>query len=191
MNKRVMIDHEASILSIQRQCELLGLARSSLYYEPIPTNSRRLAIMREIDEIYMEHPEYGRRRMMVVLRTRGHDVGHDLVRTLMKDMGIEAVYPRHRTSQPHPDHKVYPYLLRDKTVLAPNQVWSTDITYIPMRRGFLYLVAVIDWFSRYVLSWGLSNTLDSGFCQEALKKALATTKPEIFKLQEKFSAMTF
>ena len=140
--------------------------------------------MREIDELYTEHPYYGTRRMSVELKKMGLSVGRDLARSLMRKMGIEAIYPKPNLSKSHPEHKVYPYLLRGVSVNRKNQVWSTDITYIRMRSGFLYLTAVIDWYSRYILSWRLSNSLDGLFCREALEEALRIGRPEIFNTDQ-------
>jgi putative transposase len=140
--------------------------------------------MKEIDRVYTEHPYYGKRRISVELKKRGHEVGVDLARTLMKRMGIEAIYPKPNLSKPHPNHKVYPYLLRGVKIQKTNQVWSTDITYLPMKNGFLYLTAVIDWYSRYVLAWKLSNSLDGIFCREVVQEALTKGKPEIFNTDQ-------
>jgi len=140
--------------------------------------------MKEIDLIFMEHPYYGKRRISVELKKKGYAVGVDLARTLMKQMGIVAIYPKPNLSQSHPGHKVYPYLLRGIEIARINQVWSTDITYLPMRSGFLYLTAVIDWYSRYVLSWRLSNSLDGIFCREVVLEALEKGKPDIFNTDQ-------
>ena len=150
--RRALIQSEDSDLPIVRQCELLGLSRSTLYYEPRLDNSFHLAMMREIDQLFTQHPYYGKRRISIELKLMGHNVGVDLARSLMKRMGIEAIYPKPNLSKPYPGHKVYPYLLRGVEIEKKNQVWSTDITYLPMRNGFLYLTAVIDWYSRYVLA---------------------------------------
>ena len=172
------------MLTIQRQCDLLSLPKSSLYYQPCCDDTRNLELMRSIDEIYTMHPEYGSRRIMVLLNNLGYDVGRQSVTTLMRKMGIEAIYPKPNLSKPQPGHKRYPYLLRDVKIERANQVWSTDITYIRMRNGFLYLTAVIDWYSRYVLAWKLSNSLDGLFCQEALLSALEFGVPEIFNTDQ-------
>lgn len=140
--------------------------------------------MRAIDEIYTEHPYYGTRKLAIELKKQGYGVGRDLVRTLMRKMGIEAIYQKQNLSKPHRDHKVFPYLLRGVTIERVNQVWSTDITYIRMRDGFLYLTAVIDWYSRYVLAWKLANSLDGSFCREALLEALENGNPEIFNTDQ-------
>jgi putative transposase len=175
-------------LSVVRQCELLGLARSSCYYAPAGETAENLALMRRIDELYLERPYFGSRRMADVL-----SVNRKRVQRLMRRMGIEAIYPKRRTSQPGAGHKIYPYLLRDVEITRRDQVWSSDITYIPMRRGFFYLTAVIDWHSRYVLAWRLSNTLDGSFCHEALDEALSGGRPEIFNTDQgaQFTAEAF
>jgi putative transposase len=173
-----------SDLSISRQCALLDLPRSSFYYEPCAANDRDLHLMRLIDEEYTEHPFYGSRRLVERLRGLGYSVCRDKVRRLMRLMGIEAVYQKPLLSTPNHDHCVYPYLLRGVIVERCNQVWSTDITYIRMRKGFLYLTAVIDWHSRYALSWRLSNTLEGEFCREAVLEALKMGKPEVFNVDQ-------
>jgi putative transposase len=167
------------VLSITRQCELLGLARSSLYYEPASESPLNLALMGRIDRQYTATPFYGSPRMTVLLQGLGYAVGHKRVERLMRLMGLAAVQPRRSLSQPHPRHPKYPYLLRNLAIERPGQVWSSDITYIGLRGGFLYLVAVLDWFSRYVLSWELSNSLDADFCVTALRRALELGQPEI------------
>jgi len=167
-------------LGIVRQCELLGIHRSGVYYEPAGETSLNLELMRMIDEQYTQTPFYGSRRMTAWLERQGHEVNRKRVQRLMRIMGIEAIYPKRRTSIPDEKHRTYPYLLRDVAIMRPNQVWATDITYIRMRRGFVYLVAILDWFSRYVLAWELSNTLDRGFCIAALEAALRRGTPEIF-----------
>jgi putative transposase len=165
---------------VARQCELLGVSRSGLYYKPIGESAVNLRLMRTIDRVYTARPFYGYRRMAQVLRREGNDVNPKRVRRLMALMGLHAVYPKPRTTLAAPGHKIFPYLLRRLQIERPDQVWATDITYVPMRQGLLYLVAVLDWFSRYVLSWELSNTMDTGFCLLALEKALAKGKPDIF-----------
>jgi putative transposase len=180
--------------SLRRQCVLLSLHRSGLAYRPVPADQDDLAVMREIDAIYLRWPFYGSRRMAVELRGRGHDVNRKRIQRLMRVMGIEAMAPGPNTSRPRKEDKKYPYLLRDLAVTRPNQVWATDITYIPLRHGFVYLVAIIDWFSRKVLSWRLSNTLDTSFCIEALDEALARFgRPEIFNSDQgcQFTAEDF
>ena len=175
-----MIEPQHSKISILRQCELLDLARSSFYYEPARESDENLFLMRLLDEQYMRTPFYGIPRMTAWLRTQGHEVNHKRVERLMRVMGIQAIYPKPRLSKSSPAHRVYPYLLRDVKISRVNQVWSTDITYVRMRQGFLYLVAILDWFSRYVVSWQLSNSLDTSFCLAALDEALRRGKPEIF-----------
>ena len=176
-----MIDSRPERVSVARQCDLLGLARSTLYYAPVADDPEDLALMRLLDEQYTRTPFYGVRRMTHWLRGEGHGVNPKRVRRLLRAMGLEAVYPKPRLSQAAPGHRIYPYLLRGMTILRPNQVWSTDITYIRLVQGFVYLVAVLDWFSRYVLAWSVSNTLDGGFCIETLRQALAAYgPPEIF-----------
>lgn len=171
-------------LSIRRQCELVGLNRSTFYYEPASETEFNLHLMRLIDAQYMKRPFYGWRRMTYCLQREGYEVNHKRIRRLMRKMGIQAIYPKPKTSQPAEGHKIYPYLLRNLAITRINQVWSTDITYVPLRSGFMYLVAVIDWFSRYVLSWRLSNTLDGQFCLDALHEALCLGKPEIFNTDQ-------
>lgn len=172
-------------LSISSQCRLLGISRSSFYYQPKPVKEEDLKLMRLIDEQFLKTPTWGSRSMRSHLRRLGYKVNRKRVQRLMRIMGLEPIYPKPRTSRPHPDHKVYPYLLRDLTIDRPNQVWSADITYIPMRRGFMYLVAVMDWHSRKILSWRVSNTLESEFCIEALEQALLRYgKPEIFNTDQ-------
>jgi putative transposase len=160
---------------------LVGLSRSSYYHESLGTESpENLALMRVIDELYLKRPFYGAPRMTLWLRELGHEVNHKRVERLMRIMGLQAIVPGPHTSRPHPEHVVYPYLLRGLTILAPDEVWCADITYVPMRRGYLYLVAVMDWFSRYVLAWELSNSLEAAFCLEALERALGSAQPGIF-----------
>lgn len=183
--RRKLIESGHDAISIARQCELLAIARSSYYYEPCPESLENLALMRLIDEQYMETPFYGIRRMTAYLQMCGHAVNHKRIQRLMRQMGLAAVYQKPRTSIANKAHMVYPYLLRNVAIERRNQVWSTDITYVPMERGFLYLVAVMDWYSRYVLSWRLSNTMDVSFCQEALSEALEKYgQPEIFNTDQ-------
>ncbi len=163
---------------------MLGVPRSSYYYEPCSDDAFNLAMMREIDVLFLECPFYGKRRISAVLKSRGHEVGVDLARTLMKRMGIQAIYPKPNLSEPCPGHKKYPYLLRGVEIERINQVWSTDITYLRMRNGFLYLTAVIDWYSRYVLAWRLSNSLDGLFCREVLREALRRGTPDLFNTDQ-------
>jgi putative transposase len=178
--KRALIEPDHPHLSICRQCELLDLNRSTYYLPPATESEENLRLMRSIDRQFLETPFYGSRKMAEHLNRSGEAVNRKRVRRLMTLMGLEAVHPKPRTSVAAPGAKAYPYLLRDRKLTRIDEVWSSDITYIPMRHGFMYLTAVIDWFSRYVLSWRLSNTLDGGFCLEALDEALAGGKPEIF-----------
>jgi putative transposase len=160
-------------LPIGRQATLLDLSRSAVYYQPVGVSDADLELMRRIDELHLEHPFAGSRMLKKLLCAEGFEVGRTHVRTLMRRMGVEAIYRRPRTTQPHPGHQVFPYLLRSQAIDRPNQVWALDITYLPMKRGFVYLVAVMDWTSRRVLSWRLSNTLTADFCVEALEAAIA------------------
>jgi putative transposase len=179
-----MIDREHG-LSVSRQAKALGISRGSVYYLSRPTSEADLALMRRIDELHLEYPFAGSRMLKGLLRAEGHQVGRLHVATLMKRMGREAIYRRPNTSKPAPGHKVYPYLLRNLPVVRPNQVWAMDITYIPMSRGFVYLAAVVDWFSRKVLAWKLSITLAADFCIEALEEALNHHgRPEIFNTDQ-------
>jgi putative transposase len=175
-------------LSIARQCQLIGLPRSTWYYKPVGETAENLTLMKAIDRQYLETPFYGSRKM-----ARALHVNRKHVRRLMRLMGLEAVYPKRRTTRPAAGHKIYPYLLRNVEITRPDQVWASDITYVPLRHGFLYLVAVMDWFSRYVLAWRLSNTLEGSFCLEALDEALADRRPEIFNSDQgsQFTASAF
>ena len=179
-----MIDRGHPKLSVSRQCKLVGVSRSSVYYHPVEASLEDLDLMVLMDQQYMDTPFYGSRRLGAWLNIRGHNVNRKRVQRLMRRMGLEAVYRRPNTSKPSPEHRTYPYLLRGLNVTRVNQVWVSDITYIPMARGFLYLVAIMDHFSRYVLSWRLSNTLDVDFCVEALEEALSKAKPEIFNTDQ-------
>jgi len=175
-----MIDRDHD-LSVTKQCAALGISRGSVYYEPVPVSAGDLALMRRLDELHLEHPFAGSRMLKDLLAAEGSKVGRRHVKTLMQRMGIEAVYRRPSTSKPAPGHKIYPYLLRGLTIDRANQVWATDITYIPMARGFVYLTAVMDWFARRILAWRLSITLGVEFCIEAVDEALARYgSPEIF-----------
>ena len=182
--RRAMIDREEPKLSLVRQCALLGISRSSLYYLPTEAGAEDLELMALIDQQYLKTPFYGSRRMTAWLRNHGHQVNRKRVRRLMQLIGLEAIYRRPNTSKPNPGHKVYPYLLRGLEINRVNQVWATDITYIPMARGFLYLVAIMDWHSRYVLAWRLSNTLEVDFCVAALEEALSKGRPQIFNTDQ-------
>jgi putative transposase len=171
-------------LNIGQQCELLGLPRSSYYYEPVPESEENLCLMRLIDRQYLETPFYGSRNMTTHLVRAGYPVNRKRIRRLMRIMGLEGVFPGRKTTIPAKGHAVYPYLLRGLLIDRPDQVWCSDITYVPLRHGFLYLVAVMDWFSRHVLAWRLSNTLDVAFCIAATEAALARGQPEIFNTDQ-------
>jgi len=175
-----MIEPEHPSLSIMRQCELLGIARSSYYYQPVPVSEENLLFMRLLDEQYTRTPCYGTRKMTAWLNQQGYPVNRKRVTRLLRLMGLEAIYPKPRITIPGETQQKYPYLLRNVPIERVNQVWSTDITYIRLARGFIYLVAIIDWFSRYVLSWEISTTLDTYFCLDALNRALHQATPEIF-----------
>jgi putative transposase len=180
-----LVDHDDPVLPVVAQCRLLKIARSTLYYRPVPVSADDLAVMRRIDELHLAWPFYGSRRMAAVLRREGWAVNRKRAKRLMRVMAIEAIYQKPNTSKGHPDHKVYPYLLRGLTIDRPNQVWCADITYIPMDKGFVYLVAVMDWFSRRVLSWRLSITMETDFCVEALREATEMYgPPEIFNTDQ-------
>lgn len=182
--RREMVDRKHPKLSVVRQCALLGISRSSVYRDPRETDDYDLELMSLIDRQYLVRPFYGSRRMALWLKAQGHAVNRKRVQRLMRLMGIEAIYRRPNTSKPSPEHKVYPYLLRDININKVNQVWTSDITYIPMARGFMYLVVIMDWYSRYVLSWRLSNTLDADFCVDALEEALSRGRPEVFNTDQ-------
>ena len=189
-----MIDRSHAQLSLVRQCDLLGVSRSGLYYRPKPENEANIALMRLIDAIYTAHPFMGSRQITRELRRQGHPDNRKRVRRLMGLMGLAAVAPGPHTSRPHPQHPKYAYLLRNTVIDRPNQVWSTDITYVPMAKGHLYLVAILDWYSRRVLAWRVSNTMDSEFCVAALQEALARYgSPEIFNTDQgaQFTADAF
>jgi len=189
-----MVDPKHEKLSITRQCRLVSIARSSFYYEGRGESPLNLQLMRLIDEQFLETPFYGSRQMTRWLRRQGYTVSRKRVRRLMRLLGLQAVFQRPRTSQPHPEHRIYPYLLRGLEITRPNHVWCADVTYIPLQRGFLYLVAVMDWASRKVLSWRLSNTLEASFCVEALQEALERYgAPEIFNTDQgsQFTSLEF
>lgn len=191
---RTLIEPAHPRLSVRRQCELLGLNRSSWYYVPGTESDENLQLMRLIDEQYTRTPFYGWPRMTAYLREqRGLLVNHKRVQRLMQKMGVQAIYPKPRTTIASTTHRIYPYLLRGVAIERPNQVWSTDITYIPLTQGFMYLVAILDWFSRYVVAWQLSNTLDGRFCLDALQSALQRKRPEIFNTDQgaQFTATEF
>jgi len=180
-----MVDSRAADLSISCQCRLLSISRSSFYYRSKPIKTDDLDLMRLIDEQYLKTPTWGSRSMRNHLRRLGYKINRKRVQRLMRLMGMEAIYPKPRTSQRHPEHKIYPYLLRGLDINWPNMVWTTDITYIPMNRGFMYLVAVMDWYSRKVLSWRLSNTMEADFCVEAVAEAIKHHgRPEIFNTDQ-------
>ena len=171
-------------LSVREQCELLGLNRSTAYYTPAAETEENLCLMRRIDEQYLKTPFYGSRRMTVWLAYEGFEVNRKRVQRLMRLMGIEAIYPRPRTTESIAEHRKFPYLLRDRKITKPDEVWAADITYIPMASGFMYLVAIIDWYSRCVLAWRLSNSLESSFCVDVLEEALSQRHPEIFNTDQ-------
>jgi len=179
-----MIEPHNQQISIVTQCDLLGISRSGYYYSPRPESPENLAIMRLMDEQYLKTPFYGARRMQAYINHQGYSVNIKRIRRLLRLMGLEAIYPRPNIIKVQPGHKIYPYLLNGLSINDINQVWSSDITYIPMKSGFLYLVAIMDWYSRYVLSWRLSNSLDSTFCVEALDAALELGCPEIFNTDQ-------
>jgi putative transposase len=188
-----MIDREHD-LPVSRQARALGISRGSVYYLPTPASAIELAIMRRMDELHLEYPFAGSRMLRDLLRQEGFLIGRLRVASLMKKMAIDAIYRRPNTSKPTPGHKVYPYLLRKLAITRPNQVWATDISYIPMARGFVYLVAIVDWFSRKVLAWRVSISMDVSFCTEALEEALARYgKPEIFNTDQgsQFTSSSF
>ena len=191
--RRGMVDREHLALSIARQCALLGVARSSLYNRPKEASSEDLALMQAMDRQYLDTPFYGSRRMKVWLAREGRCVSRKRVQRLMRIMGLRAIYRSPRTSQPAPAHRVYPYLLEKIRVTRPNQVWAADITYLPMARGFLYLVAIMDWHSRYVVAWRLSNTLEADCCVDALQEALEQVQPEVFDTDQgsQFTSLEF
>ena len=175
--KRAMIKRNHPELSISQQCKLVRLSRSAFYYTPVGIDADTLALMKEIDRVFTKYPFFGSRQIAAYLRRDGTVVGRHRVRRLMAKMGLEAIYKRPRTSQPHPQHPVYPYLLRKMQIDRPNQVWCADITFVPVRNGFLYLVAIMDWATRKVLSWRLSNTMHADFCVDALNEAIAKHGP--------------
>ena len=183
--RKAMIGRDRPGLSLSRQCRVLAIGRSSFYYTPQGESPENLALMRRLDALFMKYPFYGSRQMVRQLRREGVCVGRHRVRRLMRLMGLEAIYQAPRTSDPHPAHRVYPYLLRGMAIDRPNQVWCADITYIPVQRGFLYLVAIMDWATRHVLAWRLSNTMDAAFCVEALAEALSRHgAPTIFNTDQ-------
>jgi len=193
-DRKAMIQRDHPDLSLSRQCRLLTISRSSFYYAPKGESPENLALMRLIDELFLKYPFYGSRQMARHLRREGIEAGRHRVRRLMRLMGLEAIYQAPRTSMPHPAHRIYPYLLTGMVIDRPNQVWCADITYIPVSRGFLYLVAIMDWATRHVLAWRLSNTMDVRFCVEALNEALTRYgRPEIFNTDQgsQFTSFNF
>jgi len=185
LERLALVDHDDLALPVVTQCRLLKVARSTLYYQPAPVSADDLTVLRRMDELYVASPFYGSRRMVAVLRREDIAINRKRVRRLMRLMGLEAIYQKPNTSRSHPVHKVYPYLLRGMIIGRPNQVWCADITYIPMAKGFVYLVAVMDWFSRRVLSWRMSITMDADFCIEALRDAMDRHgAPEIFNTDQ-------
>ena len=192
--RKAMITREHPALSLSRQCEVLSISRSSFYHAPMGESPETLALMRRIDELFLKYPFYGSRQMARQLRRQGVRVGRHRVRRLMRLMGLAAIYQAPRTSAPHPAHRVYPYLLKGLEIERPDQVWCADITYVPVRRGFLYLVAIMDWATRHVLAWRLSNTMDARFCVEAFNDALTRyPTPEIFNTDQgsQFTSLDF
>lgn len=193
MEKRALIDPGHPAIPVSRQCRLLGVSRSGYYYQSHGESQENIRLMHRIDELFTQYPFYGVEKMTAHLRRLGHPVNVKRVRRLMRKMGLEAIYPKPNLSRRHPEHRVYPYLLRDLDITHPNQVWCTDITYIRLKSGFVYLVAVMDWFSRYVLSWELSVSLDTEFCLNALDRALEQARPEIFNSDQgsQFTSQAF
>jgi putative transposase len=190
---RGLIEPGHEHLSVRRQCELLGLNRSSFYYQAARESRDELRLMRLLDEEYTRHPFYGSRKLTKWLRQQGEEVNRKHVQRLLRLMGLEAIYPKPRLSQADPGHRLYPYLLRGVKVTRPDQVWSADITYVPVATGFMYLAAVLDWYSRYVVAWRLSNTLEGSFCVELLDEALDQGRPDIFNTDQgvQFTAEAF
>lgn len=184
LQKRSLIEPANVHITISRQCDLLGLNRSGYYYEPIGESPLNLEIMSLLDKQYTKTPFYGVPRMLAYVKSKGYQVNIKRIRRLQRKMGLAAIYPKKKTGLPNKQHKIYPYLLRNLEINRPNQVWSSDITYIQMEHGFLYLVAIIDWFSRYVVSWRISNTMEASFCIEALQEALTKGRPEIFNTDQ-------
>lgn len=191
--KREEIEQENPMISISRQCDLVDLSRSSFYYRSFGEDEYNLQLMRLLDEQFTKTPFYGARKMRAWLRTQGHGVNRKRISRLMRRMGLEAIYPKPRLSRPGPDHKIYPYLLKGVRVSGPDHVWCADITYIRLVHGFVYLVVILDWASRYILSWELSITLEKAFCLEALRRALLCSKPEIFNTDQgsQFTSLEF
>jgi putative transposase len=188
-----LVEPDHPQLSVRRQCDLLGLSRSSLYYEPASETAENLRLMRLLDQEYTAHPFLGSRRLTTWLNEQGEEVNRKRVQRLMRLMGLEAIYPKPKLSAARAGQRIYPYLLRDVSIRRPDQVWSTDITYVPLAGGFMYLAAIIDWFSRYVIAWRLSNTLDDSFCLDMLEEALSRGRPEVFNTDQgvQFTAQTW
>jgi len=183
--RKTLINRNRTDLSLTKQCQLLKISRSSLYYTPVGVNAETLELMNEIDRVFTKYPFFGSRQITAYLPRNGFNAGRHRVRRLMGLMGLQAIYKGPNTSKKHPQHRIYPYLLRKLPITRPNQVWCSDITYIPVRRGFLYLVAIMDWATRKVLAWRLSNTLDASFCVEALNEAIAKYgKPEVMNTDQ-------
>lgn len=183
-NRKLLLEPDHEGLSVRRQCELLDINRSNIYYVKKVPGEEELKLMRKVDEIYTEYPFFGTRQMVNYLRLRDYDVGRSLIRSIYKKLGLRAICPGPHTSKPHPEHKVYPYLLRDVAIVNRDQVWSTDITYLRLRKGFVYLTAIIDWYSRYVLDWQLSISLEADFCIETLSRVLKQGTCEIFNTDQ-------
>lgn len=183
-DRRKLLESDNPSISLRDQCLLLGINRSSYYYEPKPIDEATLAFMRLVDEIYTKHPYFGSRQMSNYLRLNGYDVGRSRIRSIYEQLGLRATCPGPHTSKSHPEHKKYPYLLRDIEIDKCDQVWSTDITFLPMKKGYVYLMAIIDWFSRYVLDWELGITLEADFCVEALSRVLRNGRCDIFNTDQ-------
>lgn len=183
-DRRSLLDNDHPLLSIRQQCKILDINRSSIYYEPKTLDATTLALMRIVDEVYTQYPFFGTRQMVSYLNARGQAVGRSKIRSIYERLGLRSLSPGPHISKPHPEHKVYPYLLRDIEITSQNHVWSTDITYIRLKKGFAYLTAIIDWFSRYVLDWELSISLDSDFCVDTLTRVLSTKTCEIFNTDQ-------
>jgi putative transposase len=183
-DRRQLLEPEHKELSVRQQCSLLGINRSNVYYVKKPLDDVVLKLMRVVDEVYTQYPFFGTRQMVNYLRLMGYDVGRTQIRSIYEKLGLRALCPGPHTSKPHPEHKVYPYLLRDVAITAKDQVWSTDITFVPLRKGFVYLMAIIDWFSRYVLDWELSISLEAHFCIETLQRLLVSNTCAIFNTDQ-------
>ena len=194
LDRKALVGRAHACLSVSKQCKILNISRSSIYYCPKQASPETLALMKRMDELFMLYPFYGSRQMLNHLRREGLSVGRHRIRRLMRLMGLQAIYKKPRTSDPHPEHKIYPYLLRKLPIQQANHVWCADITYVPMQKGFLYLVVVMDWATRHVLSWRLSNTMDADFCVDALKEAIDRYgPPKIFNTDQgsQFTSQAF